>query len=159
MGIKGNRFYSVVEIAEALSLHPKTVARFIREGRITARKIGREWRVSAADLAQYAHGELAGESVEATSEQPLSDRLDVSAVIQLTEANSHEVSRIANSLLAALTSKDPSWGDSRHDVIFHPETGTARFVLQGSPHFLRSMIEIVEVLTATGSARDARGSQ
>lgn len=155
MGTEGNRLYTVVEVAEALSLHPKTVGRFIREGRITARKIGREWRVSAAALAQYAHGELAGASPEASSDRPLSDRLSVSAVIQLTEANSGEVSRIANALLAALTSKDPSWGDARHDVIFHPKTGTARFVLQGSPQFLRSMIEMVEVLTATESAPEA----
>jgi excisionase family DNA binding protein len=159
MGTEGNRLYRVIEVARALSLHPKTVARFIREGRITARKVGREWRVSAADLARYAHGELAGASAEAISERALSDRLDVSAVIQLTDTNSHEVSRIANSLLAALTSKDPSWGDARHDVIFHPETETARFVLQGSPHFLRSMIEMVEMLTATGSTQDAEGSR
>jgi excisionase family DNA binding protein len=157
MGTERNPLYSVPEVADALSLHPKTVARFIREGRIAARKIGREWRVSAADLARYAHGELAGGPEESTSERTLSDRLDVSAVIQLTEANSREVSRIANSLLAALTSKDPSWGDARHDVIFHPETGTARFILQGSPHFLRSMIEMVEVLIATESVQHAGG--
>ena len=145
--------YSVVEVAEILGLHPKTVARFIREGRIEARKIGREWRVTAADLAEYAHGELADTAPEPTSVRPLGSRVDISAVIHVSEANSQEVSRISNSLLAALTGKDPSWGDARHDVIFHPETGTARFVLQGSPAFIRTMIEMVDVLTAPeGSA-------
>ena len=51
------KFYSVGEIARILGLHPKTVQRFIREGKLKARKIGRAWRVSRAGFVEYAHGE------------------------------------------------------------------------------------------------------
>ena len=48
--------YTVQELAEILSLHPKTVQRFIREGKLKATKIGREWRVQKEDLREFASG-------------------------------------------------------------------------------------------------------
>lgn len=139
--------YTVSQVARILDLHPKTVRRFIREGRIRALKIGREWRIRKEDLREYAHGELAGGSPEFESAIPLLDRIRVSAVIELVDANSEEVSRISNSLIAVLNSKDPAWGDSRYDLILHPETHQARFVLYGSPPFITTLLECVQVLT------------
>ena len=149
--------YTVSQAAKALDLHPKTVRRFIRDGRIRAHKIGREWRIHREDLREYAHGELADRPAEAVSTVRLGDRIHVSAVIALEEGNSEEVSRISNTLLAVLNGKDPSWGESRYDLIFHPESGKARFVLYGSPRFIQALLECVEVLTAPaeGSAPDS----
>jgi excisionase family DNA binding protein len=144
--IRTPAMYTVAEIAKILDLHPKTVRRFIRDDRIRARKIGREWRVRKEDLREYAHGELAGRPTEDESTIPLADRVHVSAVIELEEGNSAEVSRISNTLLAVLSGKDQAWGDSRYDLIFHPETGRARFVLFGAPQFIRTLLELVEVL-------------
>lgn len=139
--------YRVREIARILDLHPKTVLRFIREGRIKAHKIGREWRIRKEDLREYAHGELAGGSPEGESAIPLTDRIHVSAVIELEDGTSEETSRLSNSILAILNGKDPAWGDARYDLIFHPETRRARFVLYGSPQFIRNLLDCLEVLT------------
>jgi len=48
-----NTYYSVEELSEILKLHPKTVRRFIREGKITGRKIGRSWMVHEEELKRY----------------------------------------------------------------------------------------------------------
>ena len=40
------KLYSISDLAPLLNLHPKTILRFIHEGKIQARKIGRSWRVS-----------------------------------------------------------------------------------------------------------------
>jgi excisionase family DNA binding protein len=39
-------YYSVEQISQMLSIHPKTVQRYIREGKMRAAKIGKSWRVS-----------------------------------------------------------------------------------------------------------------
>lgn len=145
--------YNVAEIARILDLHPKTVRRLIRDGQIKARKIGREWRIRKEDLREYAHGELTGPSPDPSSPIPLEDRIHVSAVIELEEGDSEEVSRITNTLLAVVSAKDREWGDSRYDVIFHPETRKARFVVHGSPGFIKALLEMVEVLAGSGDDR------
>ncbi|MBM3694807.1 MAG: helix-turn-helix domain-containing protein [Actinobacteria bacterium] len=142
--------YTVTEVAQILDLHPKTVRRFIREGRIRAQKIGREWRVRREDLREYAHAELAGRPGEVRSDIPVADRIHVSAVIELEDATSEEMSRLSNSILAILNGRDPAWGNARYDLIFHPETRRARFVLHGSPQFIRALLECLEVLAAPG---------
>ncbi|MCX7028219.1 MAG: helix-turn-helix domain-containing protein, partial [Spirochaetes bacterium] len=53
------RLYSIAELAEILKLHPKTILRFIHEGKIKARKIGRSWMVGFEELKEYAHAEFA----------------------------------------------------------------------------------------------------
>ncbi|MBN1948012.1 MAG: helix-turn-helix domain-containing protein [Bradymonadales bacterium] len=146
--------YTVARISEILDLHPKTVRRFIREGKIKATRIGREWRISKADLRQYTHAELANTPDEPRPATPLSSRVQVSAVIELSDGHSEEVSRISNSLIAVLNSKDPSWGTSRYDLLYHPETHKARFVLNGTPLFIRTLLELVEVLIQEGGTVD-----
>ena len=138
--------YSVPQLSEILDLHPKTVRRFIHEGKIKAAKIGREWRVSKEDLQAYTHSELAGKPTEPRPDTPLSDRVHVSAVIEVNEGHTDEVSHISNTLIAVLNSKDPEWGAARYDLVYHPEIRKARFVLNGSPAFIRTLLEMVEVL-------------
>ena len=144
--------YNVSQLSEILDLHPKTVRRFIRDGKIRATKIGREWRVRKEDLQQYAHGELANKPSEPQPTTPLSSRVQVSAVIEINEGHPEEVSRISNSLIAALNSKDPSWGRSRYDLLYHPKTRKARFILNGTPLFIRTLLEMVEVLVQQDNA-------
>lgn len=146
--------YKVEQVAKILDLHPKTILRFIHQGTLKARKIGREWRVQQEDLRTYAHGELANRPKEPVSEKPLSERVSVSAVLEIEEGDSKEVSRISNTVIAVLNAKDPAWGPTRYDLIFHPETRKARFVLFGSPAFLRTILELVEVLVQEPETND-----
>lgn len=131
-------FYSIEDLAEILKLHPKTILRFIHEGKIRAQKIGRSWRISQEALKEYSHAELA---VPARAAEPvdfgsIGARMRVSAVIEIDEQNSEEASRLSNTLMAALNCKDPSWGNSRFDWFYYPETKKAKYVLYGTPVFI-----------------------
>ncbi|MDX9783391.1 MAG: helix-turn-helix domain-containing protein [Spirochaetia bacterium] len=131
-------FYSIEELAGILKLHPKTILRFIHEGKIRAQKIGRSWRVSQEALKEYSHAELAApvEGVEAVDFNSIGARMRVSAVIEIDEQNSEEASRLSNTLMAALNCKDPSWGNSRFDWFYYPETRKAKYILYGTPGFI-----------------------
>jgi excisionase family DNA binding protein len=141
--------YSVEDLSGILKLHPKTIVRFIHEGKIKARKIGRAWMVSREDLREYAHAELCGKGGEAgppaaPKYETLGERITVSAVIEISETNSEEASRISNSILAVLNCKDDSWGRSRFDFFHFPETGKAKYVLYGTPAFIGAMLTMFE---------------
>lgn len=44
------------EAARRLGIHPVSVARLIREGRLPAEKVGKTWVVTEADLEAFARG-------------------------------------------------------------------------------------------------------
>jgi len=45
MIIEPNKIYTVPEAAKLLGIHPETVKRYIREGKIKARKIGHGYKI------------------------------------------------------------------------------------------------------------------
>ena len=42
--------YTVEQFAERLKLHPKTVLRFIKDGRLRAVKVGKSYRILRTDM-------------------------------------------------------------------------------------------------------------
>jgi excisionase family DNA binding protein len=47
------RLFTSAEVAEILRLHPQVVARKLQAGEIPGYKLGKDWRVSEAQLGQY----------------------------------------------------------------------------------------------------------
>ena len=47
------RLFNLEEAADRLSLHPATLRRFLREGKISGLKIGRNWRITPDALSAY----------------------------------------------------------------------------------------------------------
>lgn len=58
--------YTVEETAEKLKIHPETVRGWIRERRLSAVKVGREWRVRESDLVAFVNARLIPAKSEAT---------------------------------------------------------------------------------------------
>lgn len=135
-------FYAIEDLSSLLKLHPITIRRFIREGKLPGRKIGRRWMVSHDDLRAFTHTELAGASTpESRTVLDASEAgiTSVSAVVELRE-NADAASRIANSIMAMLNCKDPAWGPARFDFSYTEASRSARFALYGSIEFIQAML-------------------
>jgi phage antirepressor YoqD-like protein len=50
------RFYDVQEIAKAFDMTPQSIRKFLREGRIKARKFGTRWYVTEEAMREYLLG-------------------------------------------------------------------------------------------------------
>lgn len=152
-----NDVYTVEQVAELLNLHPKTVRRFIQDGKLKARKIGKQWRISGADLRDLTGNQ--GADSQETSDSKVTDRfttpgggkvrsrVQVSAVVDVLVTDTAEGIRITNTLFAAMNCKDPSYGSSRCDHIFYKDEMKARFILWGTPRFIRDMLDCISTVT------------
>ena len=142
------KLYTISDLTTILNLHPKTILRFIHEGKIKARKIGRSWMVGDDDLKSYGHGELADRQAPAPSPsyETLKSRISVSAVIEIIEQNSEEASRISNSLIAMLNSEKGAGGKARFDFFYYPEIEKAKYVFYGSPEFIARILHVFDEL-------------
>ncbi|MFA5151777.1 MAG: helix-turn-helix domain-containing protein, partial [Clostridia bacterium] len=141
--------YTINELSRILDLHPKTILRFIKEGKIQANKIGRTWRVTEDELKSFCHGELASNDILVLKPDydTLNNRISISAVIEIKEQNSEEASRISNMFMAVLNSESDVKSRSRFDFFYYPEIEKAKYVFYGSADFVTKIIEMFNQLT------------
>ena len=48
------RYYTLEEVADILKLHPQTLRRWIRQGKLPARRFGKQFRLRREDFEQVA---------------------------------------------------------------------------------------------------------
>lgn len=86
-----------VEVAAGiLQLHPKTVLRFIRDGRLKASKVGKQYRILHSDLRSFLGA--------ASAQPPAAAR--VTSVVDITEVDEALVHRLSTVLLASINTPE-----------------------------------------------------
>lgn len=84
--------YSVEQVATRLGLHVRTVRNYVRDGRLKATRIGKQYRVAAEDL----------EAFTGLPSAKTPRRAEVSAVVDLEGVDREKADRLATHVLAAL---------------------------------------------------------
>jgi len=145
------KLYSVSELAGILKLHPKTILRFINEGKIKARKIGRSWMVSENELKNYCHAELSNAPIAPVSSgyEASEGRIDASVVVEMNDQDPEKASRLSNSLMAMLNSEKGKSGGTRFDFIYYPDIHKAKYTFYGDPGFIANILKIFDELNPT----------
>lgn len=139
-----NKYYTVEQISELLSMHPKTIQRYIREGKLPANKIGKSWRISGHDLSVFAESNnISDIDIAATSE----NKVLISSVIDINVLTSEESIRIMNSLTAVLNCKKQEYGKSTMYVQYLEYENKVRVTLWGTLLFMQEMIDFISVIT------------
>ncbi len=140
-----NTYYTVEQVATLLSLHPKTVQRYIREGKLRASKIGKGWRIAGHDLSVFA------ENIQPNGGNAMngdtSANVTVSAVADIDVAARDDAIRIMNALTAALNSKPPDCGRSSLHTQFIEAQSKVRVTLWGGARFTAVMMDAIAALT------------
>lgn len=141
-------YYTVEQISELLHIHPKTIQRYIREGKLPASKIGKGWRVTGHDLSRFAEDAKCSEAKKAAGPgAPPEDRVKVSSVADITVDDREEAMRIVNLLTAALNCKPPEYGQSAMQAQYLEADGKVRVTLWGTLRFAAEMMGFLSALT------------
>ena len=135
------KYYSVGQIAEMIDMHPKTIQRYIREGRLKAQKIGKSWRVTGHDLSTFVEG-TDGASISDTSPRlqeiirEAEKTIKVSSVIDIPVKNSSEAIQVMNWITASINSRSSEYGYTTMNSQFIEPEHIIRIMLWGSPSFM-----------------------
>lgn len=140
-----NKYYTVEQIAEMLTMHPKTIQRYIREGKLKANKVGKSWRVTGHDLSEFT--ENVGVTGHDTRIKP-QDKVTISCVVDIAVSEADEGMRIINLLTAALNCKPEKYGLSTMHTQYLEYENKVRVTLWGRLLFMKEMLEFIS--TATG---------
>lgn len=141
--------YSPEEVAETLGLHVRTVRRLIREGKIRATRIGKQYRVPAAALAEVTGS--AGAALP--SRVPRTRDVRVSTIVDIDAIDRPEADRVTTVVTAVFNSAREGTGRKRIDTMYYEEQGQLRIVLHGAPGFTASLLTMLEGLLADATRR------
>lgn len=125
--------YTVEQSAERLKLHPKTVLRFIREGRLRAAKVGRSYRILRSDLETFGGFAQPGPTVRAR----------VTSIVDVVDVTRDEAGRIATLFTSARRGSDAQPEPMSIDVAHDPAMRSVKIVLVGSPLDVATMLRLL----------------
>ncbi|SCF20066.1 helix-turn-helix domain-containing protein [Micromonospora mirobrigensis] len=138
--------YSVEQVAARLDLHPRTVRGYIRAGRLRATRIGKQYRITRADLDA-----LTGRPAPA---RPRS--VEVSSIVQVDAVDRVTADRLGTLLLAAAnTGADPG-RPLRVQVVHEPERDRMRLVVLGDPAATADLLRLLDALLTDVLAEGAK---
>lgn len=150
------KFYTVDQVADMIDMHPKTIRKFIREGKLKANKVGKQWRITGHDLSVFTEGKDQERIVDETRDitfstedkgQTSTQRVTVSTVVDMDVKDMEEGTRIANMLMAVMNNKDSKYGTSTMNVQFIEKEKKTRIMLWGTLSFMEAMLGALDVLT------------
>ena len=141
MQIMSSNLVTVEQAAEALKLHPKTVLRHIREGRLSATRIGKAYRIERSKLdafAGIARGSADAEAARAT------------CVVDIPDVTVEDAQRIATFLGAVAMTGDADTPPLHVTTAFDPATASIKIVVVGNVADSARMLDLVQMQLSRG---------
>ena len=128
--------YTVEQFAERLKLHPKTVLRFIREGRLRAVKVGKSYRILRTDMEAMTGFVRSSEFRVAR----------VTSIVDIPEVAADLAQLLARQLPAMRLSQAAHPDPMSLDVAYDTVRRHLKVVIVGSPADTAAMLKMVQIL-------------
>ena len=133
-------FLTIVEVANLLGLHVKTVRNYVRDGRLKSTRFGKQYRIARSDLDAFTGG------VTSSSGRPRGPvSIGSSAIVEIDGLNPEAASRISNALTGAAKGRDED-NPLRIDAIYYEEQARLKVVIIGSIESTTILLNMIEFL-------------
>ncbi len=129
------------QVAERLGLHVRTVRNYVRDGRLKAVRIGKQYRIARADLEALTGGPVP-ESPQASAGRVR--RVHVASVVEIDAVARATADRVSNTVIAAAAGL-------RIQTIYDEERAHLKIVIFGDVETTAAMLHIVHTLLETDS--------
>ncbi|MFJ4594462.1 MULTISPECIES: helix-turn-helix domain-containing protein [unclassified Kitasatospora] len=138
------QYYSVEQVAELLGLHVRTVRGYIRDGRLVAARIGKQYRIARADLEAFTGAPAAPPAPGAGAR-----RAEVSAVVRIENVDRAAADRLSTAVMAAIAGPREGGRPLHVETVHDEERETLRLVVLGDPADTAALLGIVHTMTSS----------
>lgn len=137
-----SELYSINQVADLLGLHVRTVRKHVRDGRLAATRIGRQYRISRQDLEAYT-----GQPLADPRETSRRRRVTVSTTVAIEAIDPAASQRITNGLVATVGARPR--GDSRTplglETVYDPAGGRLKIIVTGELGAVAYLLKLIDV--------------
>lgn len=117
--------FSVEQVAAKLGLHVRTVRNYVRDGRLKAVRIGKQYRIAADDLEAFTGLPV----VEPRPDRPIAE---LSSVTEVAGVDRATADRIATVVVASVNGpRDAGERPLRVETIYDQERATMKIIVLG----------------------------
>ena len=136
--------YTAEQVAALLGLHVKTVRAYVRDGRLKAVRLGKSYRIAREDLEAFT-----GRPVEPPARETAvrRRRVEVSAIVQIDAISPEAMTRLSNTLMAAVGGRDAGAARLRVETIYDEEVASLKVVVIGGLDDTAGVFRIIDTLT------------
>ena len=134
-----DEFFSVEKVAELLGLHVRTVRGYVREGKLQAVRIGKQYRIAKADLEALTGKPVV---VPTISRQRLTE---VSSVVQINAIDPNLANRITNTLMASINGEGSQPG-TQVSCQYNEMHGQLKVIISASLDSTSGLLKLIKLL-------------
>ncbi|NJQ08223.1 helix-turn-helix domain-containing protein [Streptomyces lonarensis] len=138
------RLFSVQAVADHLGLHVRTVRNYVRDGRLPAVRIGKQYRVTQGDLERFTGRPVPEIDPESDAAEAHRAHADVSSIVELDGVDRELADRLSTLLTAAARSRLPGEERVRVETVHDPARGRMKVIVVGGLADTARMLEYIE---------------
>ncbi|PZF97931.1 DNA-binding protein [Micromonospora deserti] len=124
-----------------LGLHVRTVRNYVREGRLAAVRIGKQYRIAHEDLEAFTgRPASAGETVRRHR------HVEVSSIVQIDAISAETAHRVTTLLMGASASRRSGEAPLRVETAYDEERGRMKVIVLGSLSDSAQLLEYINTV-------------
>jgi excisionase family DNA binding protein len=133
------QLYSTEEVAEQLGLHVRTVRGYVRDGRLQAVRVGKQYRITREDLEAFV-----GAPVTDPPEVRRHRHVDVSTIVEIDAVSPETAHRVTTLLTAVRThaAEQPL----RVETVYDEERARMKIIILGGLADTRHLLEYTQAV-------------
>jgi excisionase family DNA binding protein len=126
------QLYSVEQVASLLGLHVKTVRNYVRDGRLGAVRVGKQYRIPREDLETFTGGTL--------PEPPRRTRhAEVSSVVAIDAISVESMNRLSTLIISAAHGV-------RVQTVYDEERASMKIIIVGELAVTADLLKIIDTM-------------
>jgi excisionase family DNA binding protein len=124
-----------------LGLHVRTVRGYVRDGRLKATRVGRQYRITREALEAFTGG-------PAPAAARRTRHSEVSGIVQVDAIGREEATRLSNTIVAVAQSRrGEAAGDRlRVETVYDEERGTLKIIVLGGLAVVADLLKVIDAL-------------
>ncbi|OLT28137.1 MerR family transcriptional regulator [Nocardiopsis sp. CNR-923] len=139
-----DRLYSVEQVAERLGLHVRTIRNYVRDGRLNAVRIGKQYRIAQSDLEAFTGRPMPDPPDAASGPR----RGEVSSIVEVEGVDRETADRVSTLLTSVSASPRPDGPPLSVRTVFDAERSRMKVVILGGLADTARMLDCLEGVLA-----------
>lgn len=140
-----DRFYSVDQVADLLGLHVRTIRNYVRDGRLRAVRVGKQYRITHSDLEAFT-----GARVPASADEPTPPRhTEVSSIVEIDGIDARTADRVSTLLTSMAAGPRPGGQPLRVETVYDRDRARMKVIVLGGLGETASLFDYLEGVLAS----------